>query len=132
MSEKIYKTLFINDSEEENFLTELLIDEDNIPIQADFIIDGSMAEDYLDQLKPEELPDFIFLDINMPLMDGFQFMEIYSKKYCSMSQRTKLYFLSSSIRASDKERVEAMECAAGYLTKPFTAEMFQSLIEDEK
>lgn len=64
------------------------------------------------------LPDIIFLDINMPIMDGFQFMEEYTKLKPRVGKKIIIYMISSSVNPADIERAKAISEISDYFIKP--------------
>lgn len=92
---------------------------------------SSMAEAraYLDSCisSQQGFPDAIFVDVNMPGMNGMEFAELYSQEYMPHTPETKLVILTSSI--SRKEKVRAMEIPAvdDFMQKPLTTEKLNSL-----
>jgi CheY-like chemotaxis protein len=82
------------------------------------------------------LPDIIFLDINMPIMDGFQFMEEYAKLKPRVGKKIIIYMISSSVNPADIERVKAISEISDYLIKPIEpgklGELLISLEEEGK
>lgn len=92
----------------------------------------SDAEDVLNCLKENraqiaEIPDVILLDLNMPVMDGWDFLEEYALFYKELPKDIRVYVLTSSIDDKDRERVNAYSFVAGYLTKPLSKEIVQKL-----
>ena len=82
------------------------------------------ALEYLAKLNDNsssDWPTHIFLDINMPGMNGFEFIEAYKKNVSSPCD-TKIYILSSSINPKDQERAQQTDIIEEYLTKPLTIE----------
>lgn len=75
------------------------------------------------------LPDVILLDINMPLMDGWQFIEKLRSTISNIPEKTKIYIVSSSIAYSDKERAERIPEITGFLSKPLTVQMLKEIGE---
>ena len=65
-----------------------------------------------------DLPDIIFLDINMPIMDGFQFMEEYTKLKPRVGKKIVIYMISSSVNPVDINRAKAISEISDYLIKP--------------
>lgn len=78
------------------------------------------ASDALEDLRNPEtnLPDVILLDINMPGMDGWQFIELLQKSYPSLFNECAIYIVTSSIAYSDKEKLKEFAGLAGFLSKP--------------
>lgn len=79
--------------------------------------------------KPDEFPDIILLDIEMPIMDGWHFMERFEKIKAMFPKETAIYIVSSSIASSDKEKSKTYNGILGYFTKPIA---FQDVLEIAK
>ena len=75
-----------------------------------------------------ELPDVIFLDINMPLMDGFQFMIEYKGLKDKLDKIAEIYMCSSSINPNDVQNAEEIEEITEYITKPFKFEKIHEIL----
>lgn len=69
-------------------------------------------------LREEGLPDVILLDINMPVMDGWQFMEEFAKIDPGNGKKITVYMISTSIEERDKLRAEKISNISGYIIKP--------------
>jgi CheY-like chemotaxis protein len=65
-----------------------------------------------------DLPDYILLDINMPVMNGWEFMEVYGKMNSKIAKEISIYIVSSSIAVEDKKKSETYPDILGYLSKP--------------
>ncbi len=77
---------------------------------------------------PEELPDIIFLDINMPVSDGWMFLEDIARIEGQLAKKSMIYMLSSSIDPRDVERVKNNKLVTDYLVKPLSRETFIEII----
>lgn len=92
---------------------------------------GAEAIDGLTELvhRPDEFPDIIMLDIEMPVMDGWNFIEQYDKIKTIFPKEVSIYIVSSSIAHSDKEKSKSCNGILGYFTKPVT---LQNVLEIAK
>ncbi len=77
----------------------------------------------------ETLPDVIFLDINMPIMDGWAFLEEYNKFYSNLPKNIRIYMVSSSVNSSDMQKSRSYEAVNDYLVKPVNRSKYQELME---
>ncbi|RMA64802.1 response regulator [Ulvibacter antarcticus] len=82
--------------------------------------DGEEALDFLIRNLDDsaKLPDIILLDINMPIMDGFQFMEEYIKIKPRVGKKILIYMVSSSVDSSDILRAKSISEVSDYIIKP--------------
>ncbi|WP_209402054.1 response regulator [Pseudozobellia sp. WGM2] len=97
-------------------------------------LDGAQALDFItDNLKnKEELPDVVFLDINMPIMDGFQFMEEYVKIKPNVDKEISIYMVSSSVDPKDIARCRKIEGISDYIVKPIKEHKLKALISSSE
>jgi len=72
--------------------------------------------------NPELLPDIIFLDVKMQVMDGFGFLDEFMKLPDAVKSRVKISMLTSSLLTSDKERAMQYSNVIEFLNKPLTSE----------
>jgi CheY-like chemotaxis protein len=95
-----------------------------------FFENGQEAIDYLRTHATEEeaLPDLILLDINMPILDGWQFIEAYADLEPSLSKPITIYMISSSREMEDQERALATGYISEYIQKPVYANELQEII----
>jgi CheY-like chemotaxis protein len=93
--------------------------------------DGEEAVQFLiDNIsKNENLPDVIFLDINMPIMDGWQFLEEYVNLKPRIGKKITIYMVSSSIDSVDTDRAKKISDISDYIIKPIKPEMLKEIIE---
>jgi CheY-like chemotaxis protein len=77
----------------------------------------------------ENFPDFIFLDINMPIMNGWEFLEEYYTLYGNFPKPVVVYVVSSSIDTHDMRKSRQYKGVTDYIVKPVTRVKYQELIE---
>ena len=96
---------------------------------------GQEALDYfkpnLEKMSQEGLPDIIFLDLNMPVMDGWEFLGEFVKIKNSFNKKINLYVVSSSIDPRDLERAKSFNLVADYLIKPIELKKFEKIFDQE-
>ena len=79
----------------------------------------------------EILPDLILLDINMPVMDGWEFMEKMGLLKSKFSKNITVYIVSSSIATADKNKSKTYSDILGYLSKPVTINDLELIASDD-
>ncbi len=122
MNQKLNKILLVDDNEANNYLHKLVIAEAGV---AEHIVDrpdGRAALEYLESESEESLPDLIFLDINMPRMNGWEFLDAYNELPEELQSAVVIVMLTTSVFGKDRERAEALPSLSGFLSKPLTEE----------
>ena len=90
--------------------------------------DGEKAISFIKQhlSDPETLPDIIFLDINMPVMDGWQFVDEFQR--LDLPKKIALYMVSSSVDENDMKRSKDYQVIDDYIIKPVGRSRFEQLL----
>lgn len=83
----------------------------------------------LENANEEILPDIIFLDINMPIMDGWEFLNEFVKIKNIFDKKITLYIVSSSIDPRDLERAKSFNLVTDYLIKPIGLKKFEKIFQ---
>ncbi len=79
----------------------------------------------------EELPDIIMLDLNMPVMDGWEFLEEFVKIKPRSEKRITIYIVSSSINPKEIEKAKSISDVSDYIVKPVTADKLKEIFTSE-
>lgn len=75
-----------------------------------------------------ELPDVILLDLNMPVMDGWDFLEEFKTFQSELAKSINIYIVSSSVDENDKVRAAAYSTVKGFVSKPLSPVILKELI----
>lgn len=127
--------LLVDDDESDNFFHTLTIKEAGICDQIKVVVDGREALDYILKAvgtEPSEefpKPDIIFLDINMPRMDGFNFLDEYIQLDEHLISDIVVIMLTTSLNPYDREKAMKYKVIRDYRNKPLTTEMLQEITD---
>lgn len=122
--------LLVDDDEVSNFLTAEIISKSHISAWTHAVRNGEQALRYLRENleNGKQAADLIFLDLNMPVMDGFQFLEAFQKMPDRIRLRMKVIILTSSSSQSDMMRANEYPIVA-YINKPLTPEKLKPILD---
>tara|TARA_B100000508_G_C11444908_1_gene270841 strand:+ start:1118 stop:1519 length:402 start_codon:yes stop_codon:yes gene_type:complete len=129
---KLEEILLVDDSEGTNDLNTLLLTEMGVVNKISTALNGKLALDYLTAKDDEgnyPNPDLILLDINMPVMDGYQFLDAYKNLDEEMKADKIIVMLTTSINEIDIEKAKAYGYAKGYHFKPLDEDKMQKILE---
>lgn len=121
------KNLIIDDDEISLMLSEMMVEGNSFFQKPKKFIDGTYALEYLKNHYSEDKTYTIILDINMPLMNGWEFLENI-KNFVS-TQNTYVFMLSSSSDQTDLEKSQNISLVKGYFTKPLQKEHLEQMQE---
>lgn len=123
--------MLIDDDEINNFIFIKLIKEAGIRASCTTSTNGQKALRKLKKWHHEggkHYPDLILLDLDMPVMDGFEFLEEYEKQLYPSHQHVQLYMLSSSIRSEDRSRARSYASVSNFISKPLPIPALQEIL----
>jgi len=127
MSIQLNCILLIDDDEPTNFLNKLTLEQSGCTRQIRVAQSGQEALNYLQNAAPR--PDLIFLDINMPAMDGWEFLERYRDLPDARKADIVLIMLTTSLNPDDEKRTRAIPEVAGFENKPLSPEQLNNLLK---
>ncbi len=117
--------LLVDDNDIDLFINKKIIEFNNFTNKLVSLSSGKDALNYLQNVDKEALPQIIFLDLNMPLSDGFQFLSEFSKLGKSIRSGMSIVVLTSSNNPNDKDKVEKNSDVLYFLSKPLNEEKLQ-------
>jgi CheY-like chemotaxis protein len=133
MKDKKYRSvMLIDDNEIDNLINQKMIESAEIAQHIYTHTGAKSAIEFLRNLEKldladQVLPDIIFLDIDMPLMDGFQFLDEFEKLSIATKKKCRIVMLTSSINPQDFNRSKKYLNVKLYLNKPLTYESIVGL-----
>ena len=122
----------IDDDEVFHFITECMLLEVNFATQIRTFTDAREALRVIGQDIPLSVLDVIFLDLNMPLMDGWQFLKALEPYKDQLKGRCRIYILTSSLNMSDMQLAAEDELVCGFIHKPLDEKDVQVILAELK
>jgi len=125
---KYKSVLLIDDSYVDNLINSKIIESLHFADEVKIINSPFEAINYLkDAAQTGQLPDIIFLDIRMPAMNGFEFMNKLEPIKHLLPSNLKIYMLSSSLDPSDLRKVKENNLVTNFIGKPLTARALEEI-----
>lgn len=126
------KLIFIDDEPIQHFIVQRMIETylSYLPV-TQYYFDATKVLDLLVENKAncDELPDMIFVDVNMAIMGGAAFLHKYSKMRGSLAKKIDVYIMSSSIDPSDLALSKKYDFVLDYIIKPLTKVTLRKILE---
>lgn len=131
MSTVKYNVCLIDDDKVYQFTSKMILEATQLTSRITTFFNGQEAIDFF--LDPQNqqvdtLPDVVFLDINMPIMNGWNFLEAFDKIFYSLPKKILIYVVSSSVDESDMERSKSFASVTDYVIKPINKEKYRLLL----
>ena len=119
--------MLIDDDADDNYYHQIILRKMDITDHIEVAETGTEALDYLK--KENQIPDIIFLDINMPGMSGWDFLDEYKKLNAKEKKPVIIVMLTTSVSPADKEKADQMSEINSFQSKPMTKEMLSDILE---
>ncbi|MDQ3392884.1 MAG: response regulator [Bacteroidota bacterium] len=130
MSKKFNKVLLVDDDDISNYLTEVLIQKLDFSGDIEVYKNGEEALNYIrDCIHRNDAvcPELVILDINMPVMDGFEFLEEFEKLQKENDKDIPVVMLTTSNYNNDIQKAQKYK-VAGFVNKPLTEDKFLEIL----
>lgn len=134
MQKKLRSVLLVDDDNITNYLHQMLLEELEITEHIDTASDGEAAlrklnETCLLDSTAARCPEIVFLDLNMPRMDGFDFLEEFNSMDLNQAPPVRVIVLTSSSNVQDMRKAQSYRID-GYVNKPLTHEKIKDILSD--
>jgi len=131
MKKKLTCVMLVDDDKNDNFIHEREIKKASAITDVITKNSGKNALDYLKSKKEDKdlLPDLIFLDINMPCMNGWEFLDEFSLLDKELQDEVIIVMLTSSNHEIDLEKFKEWSIVSDYLIKPLTKDKFEDIVK---
>jgi CheY-like chemotaxis protein len=122
--------LLVDDDEINNFISIKLIKKALMSTEIMACLNGKFAIDQLLSIQrkdPNQLPDYILLDINMPIMNGWEFLDEYKRLNIDPLGKSKIYIISSSVFSNDINKARSYPLVKSFISKPLSVEKIKEM-----
>lgn len=122
------KVFIIDDDSIHQRIAQIMIEKHNLFDSYKSYTEAQHALNFLKESKndPDALPDVILLDLNMPLMDGWDFLDVFEELHKSLKKKIRIYIVTSSVDERDKQRSQAYSTVSGFISKPLSPEVIRT------
>lgn len=126
---KYKSVLLVDDSSIDNLINRKILDKGNFAESITVIESPKEAFKYIQDLYLEgkDLPEVIFLDLRMPIMNGFEFLKALTELPDLEPDKIKIYILTSSLDPKDIRKVKENHLVSKFISKPLTSQILQEI-----
>jgi CheY-like chemotaxis protein len=134
MTKKLKCVLLVDDDDGANFINRMIIEEAGITDHIEITLNGKEALEYLTGTGKYKdkgtriAPELILLDINMPVIDGWEFLDEYHKLEDSQKNRPTIILLTTSLNPDDKKRAEKNLAISSFENKPLDRKVLEKIV----
>lgn len=125
------RVFIIDDDPIHQRIAQIMISKHNLFDEYFSYTDAQRALDFLQENKnnKEALPDVILLDLNMPVLDGWDFLETFETLIKEFKKNIRVFIVSSSVDEKDLIRSKSYVAVKGFISKPLSPDIIRSIIE---
>lgn len=125
---KLNNIMLIDDNIHSNYFNEIKLEQNNACDKITIFMNGKEALDYLVTNKETDV-DLILLDINMPVMNGWQFLSNIERVWREIEKSIPIFILSSSVNTYDKQKSAEYKSVKGFINKPLNDNDLKEMID---
>ena len=127
------KLIFIDDSPADHFILKKILNRYRLDYEVSCTANGGEVIELLEKNSCQfnNLPDIILVDLYMPGLDGWCFLEKVERIYSHLAKPLKIYILSSSINPKDVKQSRKYACIRSFIFKPITKEVLEKYIDED-
>ncbi len=129
MRKKLNCILLVDDDPDDNYFHQIIIKKMNIVNCIDIARNGIEAIAYLKK-ENQNPPDLIFLDLNMPKMNGWEFLEEYKNLSIAQKSKVLIVILTTSASPEHIQKAKEIQDVTGFNSKPLTEEYLTGILEE--
>lgn len=127
---KMSKVFIIDDDPIHQRIAQIMIAKHELFDEYKSYMEAELALSYLKENVANTLglPDVILLDLNMPVVDGWDFLESFQKFQAELSKSIRIFIVTSSVDEKDKLRSQTFSFVKGFISKPLSPDIIRSTI----
>jgi two-component system chemotaxis response regulator CheY len=125
------RVFIIDDDPIHQRIAQIMISKHNLFDEYFSYTEAQKALDFLQENKKNEeaLPDVILLDLNMPVLDGWDFLGTFETLIKEFKKNIRVFIVSSSVDEKDLLRSKSYVAVKGFISKPLSPDIIRSIIE---
>ena len=122
------KVFIIDDDSIHQRIAQIMIEKHRLFDEYRSYTEAEQALNYLrtNHADSTALPDVILLDLNMPVVDGWDFLEVFETFYKKLEKQIRIFIVTSSVDEKDKLRAQEYSTVKGFISKPLSPDIIRS------